>query len=171
MAGEHVNIHAHGRCNQGHLNERDDENTEPDGVNAEANHQGKYDGQCEQEHGHAFQKAAEHQVHGTDDEQELHGRKVHALQYAAQPRRKARDGDVFGQDQSTDQNKKQAGGSDRGFTKYLSQHLARESPSCNDQCERACCSNACSFSWGEPAAIKTTNDQTKQQSHAANTAQ
>ena len=171
MAGQHVHVHAHGRGDQGDFDEGDDQHTEPDRVDAVADHQGEHNGQRQQKHGHAFQKAAQHQVHGTNDEQKLHGRQVQPLKHTAQPRGEARDGDVFGQDQSADQDEKQAGGGDGGLTQHLGQHLAGQSAACHHDREGTCSADARCFGRGEPAAIKPANHQAEQQGHAADAAQ
>ena len=108
---EHV--HADGRMDQPELHRHDDDDAEPDRVEAQMHDDREDDGDGQDDHGHRVHQAAEHQVHQHDQRQ-------HAVAAEAEPGeecrhllRRLRDGEEIAEQQRADQHGEHGGGGAR----------------------------------------------------------
>src|SRR4051812_47960622 len=71
-------IHADRRMDQAELDRHDDDDAEPDRVEAELGDHGKDDRHRQDDHGHGVHQAAEHQIHQHDQRQHAVGAEAEA---------------------------------------------------------------------------------------------
>src|SRR5579875_689213 len=102
---DHEDVHAHRWMDEAQFDRHDDDDAEPDRVEAEVGDDREDDRHGQDDHRHGIHQAAEHKIHQHDERQHAVGAQAEARQEGGHLLRGLRDGQEIAEDQGANQHR------------------------------------------------------------------